>query len=239
MSLAPGGIEVGALPLSTQLFINNEFVDAKSGTKCELGRKSPLLPAPSILLRSSPPLTTPRARPPGRFDTVNPATEEVITSVQAAGKEDIDDAVVAGTAAFAQFRKSNGCDRRDMLLRLASLVEKHRVQLAELESLDNGKPQHVADGVDIGFVIECFRYYAGWADKWTRASCCCRLRPGRTGRGASRRATIRAMTPASRRPSGASATGAVRTTARNALSQSSAGDPHCSRGLPVHPGSGS
>ena len=100
-----------------------------------------------------------------RFDTVNPATEEVITAVQAAGKDDIDDAVVAATAAFAQFRKSNGCDRRDMLLRVASLVEKHRVQLAELESLDNGKPQHVADAVDIGFVIECFRYYAGWADK--------------------------------------------------------------------------
>merc|ERR1719160_725775 len=34
-----------------------------------------------------------------------------------------------------------------------------------MESLDNGKPQHVADGVDIGFVIECYRYYAGWADK--------------------------------------------------------------------------
>jgi hypothetical protein len=33
MSLAPGGIEVGSLPLSTQLFINNEFVNAKSGTK--------------------------------------------------------------------------------------------------------------------------------------------------------------------------------------------------------------
>lgn len=85
--------------------------------------------------------------------------------MQAAGKEDIDDAVAAASAAFTTFKKSNGCDRRDMLLRLASLVEKHRVQLAELESLDNGKPQHVADGVDIGFCIECFRYYAGWADK--------------------------------------------------------------------------
>merc|ERR1712048_1039462 len=52
-----------------------------------------------------------------------------------------------------------------MLLKLADLVEEHRQELAELESLDNGKPQHVADGVDIGFVIECYRYYAGWADK--------------------------------------------------------------------------
>ena len=37
--------------------------------------------------------------------------------------------------------------------------------LAELESLDNGKPVHVADGVDVGFCIECYRYYAGYADK--------------------------------------------------------------------------
>jgi aldehyde dehydrogenase (NAD+) len=104
-------------------------------------------------------------RPIRRFDTINPATEEVITSIHAAGKEDVDAAVTAAGVAFQTWRKSNGCDRRDMLLRLASLTEKHRVQLAELESLDNGKPQHVADGVDIGFVIECFRYYAGWADK--------------------------------------------------------------------------
>merc|ERR1719503_207903 len=52
-----------------------------------------------------------------------------------------------------------------MLLKLADLVEKHQDQLAEMESLDNGKPVHVAKGVDIGFCIECFRYYAGWADK--------------------------------------------------------------------------
>lgn len=45
------------------------------------------------------------------------------------------------------------------MLKMADLIEKHRVQLAELESRDNGKPQHVADGVDIGFVVECFRYY--------------------------------------------------------------------------------
>lgn len=99
------------------------------------------------------------------FPTVNPATEEVICEVQSADAEDVDIAVEAASAAFKTFKKSNGCDRRDMLLKLADLVEKHRKQLAELECLDNGKPIHVADGVDIGYVIECFRYYAGWADK--------------------------------------------------------------------------
>jgi aldehyde dehydrogenase (NAD+) len=121
-----------ALTQETRLFINNEFVDAKSGKK---------------------------------FKTVNPATEEVICEVQEAGQEDVNAAVAAAKTAFKTFKKSNGCDRRDMLLKLADLVEKNRKQLSELESLDNGKPAHVADGVDIGFVIECYRYYAGFADK--------------------------------------------------------------------------
>lgn len=100
-----------------------------------------------------------------QFNTVNPVNEEVIKSVDSANKADIDRAVAAATEAFRSWGKGNGCDRRDCLLRLASLVEKHRDQLAEIESLDNGKPKHVADSVDIGFVIECYRYYAGWSDK--------------------------------------------------------------------------
>lgn len=121
-----------ALPLRTQLFINNEWVDAK-------GKKT--------------------------FETVNPVTEEVIATVQEASDEDVDDAVKAATEAFKTWRKSDGSLRRDLLLKLADLVEKNRARLAEVESLDNGKPAHVADGVDIGYVIECFKYYAGWADK--------------------------------------------------------------------------
>jgi aldehyde dehydrogenase (NAD+) len=125
------GIAIGALPESTQLFINNEFVDGH-------GEK---------------------------FTTVNPATEEVIATVHSANEADVEAAVVAAEKAFKTYSKSNGCDRRNMMLKLADLVEKHTEQLAELESRDNGKPVHVAAGVDIGFVVECFRYYAGWADK--------------------------------------------------------------------------
>lgn len=99
------------------------------------------------------------------FKTINPRTEQVIAEVQCAEAEDVDAAVDAATKAFKTWKKSNGCDRRDLLLKLAKLMEEHREQLAELESLDNGKPKHVADGVDIGFCIECFKYYAGWADK--------------------------------------------------------------------------
>jgi len=120
------------LTVESRLFINNEFVDAKSGKK---------------------------------FKTVDPKTEEVITEVHEAGQDDINAAVDAAKTAFKTWKKSNALDRRDMLWKLADLVEKHRDQFAELESQDNGKAKHVADGVDIGFVIECYRYYAGWADK--------------------------------------------------------------------------
>lgn len=99
------------------------------------------------------------------FKSINPRTEEVIAEFQCAEAADVDAAVDAAEKAFKTWKKSNGCDRRDMLLKLADLVEKHREQLAEMESLDNGKPAHVANGVDIGFVIECYRYYAGFADK--------------------------------------------------------------------------
>ena len=89
-----------------------------------------------------------------KFDTINPATEAKICTVDSANAADVDKAVAAATAAFKTWSKGNGCDRRDCLLKLAALVEKHREQLAEVESLDNGKPVHVADAVDIGFVIE-------------------------------------------------------------------------------------
>jgi aldehyde dehydrogenase (NAD+) len=99
------------------------------------------------------------------FDTVNPVTEEKITAVQEAGQEDIDKAVAAANAAFKTWKKSNGCDRRNMLLKLADLIEQNKERLGAVESMDNGKPMHVARDVDIGFVCECYRYYAGFADK--------------------------------------------------------------------------
>jgi len=120
------------LPLRTQLFINNEWVDSKAKTD---------------------------------FATVSPVSEEVITRVQEAGKEDVNDAVTAATEAFESWRHSDGSTRRNLLLKLADLVEKHRDRLAEVESLDNGKPKHVANMADIGLVIECYRYFAGHADK--------------------------------------------------------------------------
>lgn len=56
-------------------------------------------------------------------------------------------------------------ERGKLIGRLADLMERHADDLATLESLDNGKPRHVALTADIPLSIACYRYYAGWADK--------------------------------------------------------------------------
>src|SRR4051794_17396933 len=101
------------------------------------------------------------------FDTVNPATEEVIAQVAEGDAADIDLAVRAARKAFdsGPWRKVDARDRGIMMNRLADLIESHIDELAELETLDNGKPISESRHADLPLVIDCFRYYAGWADK--------------------------------------------------------------------------
>ena len=99
------------------------------------------------------------------FDVLNPATGEVICRVAEADKADIDAAVVAARTAFkTNWRFTEGSYRRDLLLKLADLLERNIDEVAALESLDNGKPYFDAVG-DVAFSVKTFRYYAGWADK--------------------------------------------------------------------------
>ena len=56
-------------------------------------------------------------------------------------------------------------DRGRLMSKLADLVEEHKDELAELETLDNGKPISESKNADLPLVIDCLRYYAGWADK--------------------------------------------------------------------------
>jgi len=101
------------------------------------------------------------------FPTINPATGEEICQVAEADAADVDLAVTAARTAFneGKWRKISAAERGRMLNRLADLIEKHADELAELESLDNGKPLSVAKAADLPLVIACYRYYAGWADK--------------------------------------------------------------------------
>jgi aldehyde dehydrogenase (NAD+) len=102
------------------------------------------------------------------FPTINPATGDVITQVAEADAADVDKAVAAARAAFdnGPWRKKITASGRGVLMnKLADLIEKHKEELAELESLDNGKPYQVALTADLPLTIACYRYYAGWADK--------------------------------------------------------------------------
>jgi aldehyde dehydrogenase (NAD+) len=101
------------------------------------------------------------------FATINPATEEVIAQVAEGEAADIDLAVKAARKAFERgpWPKMDARDRGRLMNKLADLIEQHIDALAELETLDNGKPISESRNGDLPMVIDCLRYYAGWADK--------------------------------------------------------------------------
>jgi aldehyde dehydrogenase (NAD+) len=112
------------------------------------------------------------------FKTVNPATEEVLTEVTAAGAQDVDRAVTAARKAYTDtWSRMPGRERAKYLFRIARIIQERARELAVLESLDNGKPIKESRDVDLPLVAAHFFYYAGWADKLEYA------RIGRTAAG--------------------------------------------------------
>ncbi|WP_437206861.1 aldehyde dehydrogenase family protein [Planctomicrobium sp. SH664] len=101
------------------------------------------------------------------FATYHPATEEKIADVAKGNAADVDLAVKAARKAFetGPWRTMDARDRGALIGKLADLIEKNIVELAALETLDNGKPIGDSLNGDIPGVIDCLRYYAGWADK--------------------------------------------------------------------------
>jgi acyl-CoA reductase-like NAD-dependent aldehyde dehydrogenase len=101
------------------------------------------------------------------FETLDPATGAPIAVVAHAGAEDVDRAVRAARAAFEDgpWASMAAADRGALIERLAQLVEEHADELAELESLDNGKPVTYAKVVDVGSAVGHLRYFAGWPTK--------------------------------------------------------------------------
>ncbi|HEY7420402.1 MAG TPA: aldehyde dehydrogenase family protein [Gaiellaceae bacterium] len=95
---------------------------------------------------------------------VNPATEETIAEIEAAGVDETDAAVARAKEAFPDWRAVGPADRGRLLRRLATLVEEHGEELARLESRNVGKPIAGARG-EVGMVSEVFHYYAGAVDK--------------------------------------------------------------------------
>jgi acyl-CoA reductase-like NAD-dependent aldehyde dehydrogenase len=99
------------------------------------------------------------------FQTLNPATGQPLAEIALADASDVDAAVAAATAAFPAWSQTIAADRAMLLFKLADLIDAHADALAEIETLDNGKPLRVARRGDLPYVTKHLRYQAGWADK--------------------------------------------------------------------------
>ncbi|XP_053151341.1 aldehyde dehydrogenase 1A1 [Hemicordylus capensis] len=119
----------------TKIFINNEWHDSTSGKK---------------------------------FPVINPATGEKICEVEEGDKVDVDKAVKAARKAFefgSRWRTMDASERGRLLSKLADLIERDRLLLATMESINGGKLFANSYLMDLGACINTLRYCAGWADK--------------------------------------------------------------------------
>jgi len=101
------------------------------------------------------------------FDTIDPASGEVLAKVAEAGPEDVDRAVAAARKSFESgvWRSLPPAERAKALWRAGDLIEEHAMELAQLDSLDNGKPINEMLLFDVPLTAATFRYYAGWVTK--------------------------------------------------------------------------
>ena len=100
------------------------------------------------------------------FESINPATEQTLTTIAAANAEDIDNAVKAARKAYDKvWSKMPGRERGKYLYRIARIIQEKARELAVLETMDGGKTIKESRDVDLPLVAAHFFYYAGWADK--------------------------------------------------------------------------
>jgi acyl-CoA reductase-like NAD-dependent aldehyde dehydrogenase len=101
------------------------------------------------------------------FATLDPATGHEIAQVSQAGAQDVQRAVQAARAAFTDgpWASMPAAGREGLMRALADAIEAHAEELAQIESLDNGKPVGLAQYVDVNGAIGHLRYFAGWPTK--------------------------------------------------------------------------
>ena len=102
-----------------------------------------------------------------RIPVIDPATGDEVASIADASRADVDKAVAAAREAFERGPWANmlPAHREALIWRLADLIDQHADELAELESIDNGKTKQMAGIVDVPGARNYFRYMAGWATK--------------------------------------------------------------------------
>ena len=102
----------------------------------------------------------------GTFESIDPATGEPLATIARGEAEDVDRAVRAARAAFeGPWSRLNPSERGLLIHRIGDLIMENADELAELDSLDNGKPVGVARAADIPLAADLFWYMAGWATK--------------------------------------------------------------------------
>ena len=101
------------------------------------------------------------------FETPNPATGEILANVAEGDAEDINRAVGAARRAFESgpWSRMTPSDRGRLIWKIGDLILEHAEELAQLESLDNGKPVGVALAADVPLAADLFHNMAGWATK--------------------------------------------------------------------------
>ena len=109
-------------------------------------------------------------KPANLYETINPATGEVLAKVSHGSKKDVDLAVKSARTAFDKsWSKLTGSERGKYLFRIARIMQEKARELAVAETLNNGKPIKETRDFDVPTAISWFFYYAGWADKLDHA----------------------------------------------------------------------
>jgi aldehyde dehydrogenase (NAD+) len=99
------------------------------------------------------------------FESINPATEEVLAEIALANQADVDVAYNAAQKAFPAWSKLAGAERGKYLYRIARLIQDRAREFAVAESMDGGKPIKESRDFDVPMTAAHFFYHAGWADK--------------------------------------------------------------------------
>ena len=105
-------------------------------------------------------------KPSNSYQTINPATEEVLSEISHGSAKDVDLAVKAARTAYEKtWSKLSGAERGKYLYRIARIMQERARELAVAETLNNGKPIKETRDFDVPTAVSWFFYYAGWADK--------------------------------------------------------------------------
>jgi betaine-aldehyde dehydrogenase len=105
----------------------------------------------------------PVVRTDGSFESINPATGQVLATIKIAGPAEIDAAVESAQKAQRAWAARTGAERGRILRRAAEILRSRNAALAELETRDTGKPIQETSVVDVVSGAECFEYFGGLA----------------------------------------------------------------------------